>query len=84
MEIFEHDHEGLRLARAQEQTLDAVKELLAALRRVKPLKGGIIDRNVQDPEQGRPSRLEVRIEGKRFPVIFSWMFCGSSRGSISK
>ena len=61
-----HDHQqGLDLALPQQQTLDGVQHALAALGRIQGLPLRVLDRHVQEREegrQGRPQRLIQREE----------------------
>ena len=64
VQVLEHQQERLDLALAQEQPLDPVERLLAALRGVQPLPLGVVDRHVEEPEQRREGGLERPVQGE--------------------
>jgi hypothetical protein len=67
MEILEDEHDGLRLALAEEQSLDAFEDQPAALGGLKVLPLGVVGRGVENPQDGRQVRLERPVERQEAP-----------------
>jgi hypothetical protein len=64
VEILEREQQRLDLALPEEQPLDAVERLLAALRRVQPLPLGVVDRHVEEPEERQEGGLQRPVQGE--------------------
>ena len=64
MQVLEHQQQRLDLALPQEQPLDPVERLLAALRGVEPLPLGVVDRHLEEPEQRREGGLQRSVQGE--------------------
>ena len=62
LEILDEDEEGLDLALAQQQSLDAVERALTALGRIEPFPCGVAVSDVEQREQRGQRRLERRVE----------------------
>ena len=67
VEILENDQKGLDLRLAQQEARDRVERPLAALRRVETLPPGILDRQLEEGEQGRERGLQRTIQGEDLP-----------------
>jgi hypothetical protein len=70
VEILEHDEERLHLAFPEEQPLDAIERVLTTLRRLQVLPLGILNGDVQEPEEGRQGGLERPIQGEKLACRF--------------
>jgi hypothetical protein len=62
VEVFQDHEQGLLLAGTEQELLDGLERLLAALRGIKGLPLGILDRHVQEYQDGRHQGCEGRIE----------------------
>ena len=62
MQVLEHQDERLHLALAQQQTLHRVQDVLTALESVEMLPCRILDRDLQQRQEGWQSRPESLIE----------------------
>jgi hypothetical protein len=62
VKVLAQDHEGLDLGLPEQQPLDPVERALAPLRRFQPLPLEVLDRDVQEPEEGRQGGLEHPIQ----------------------
>ncbi len=67
MEVFEDYEQRLDLGFPQEQPLQCVKGLLATLAWIESFPGGILDRHVQEPQQGGKGRLQCPVQGQQLP-----------------
>ena len=83
MQVLEHQDERLHLALAQQQTLHRVQDVLTALESVEMLPCRILDRYLQQRQEGWQSRPESLIVSS-LPVTFSRMRRGSSPSSTWK
>jgi hypothetical protein len=64
VEIFQDHEQGLRLAGTEHELLDGLERLLAALGRIEGLPLGILDRHVQQCQEGRHQGREGGIEAQ--------------------
>ena len=84
VEILDDDHQRLDLTLAQQQTLDRVERLLASLDRVEGLPGRLVDRRVEERQQGRHLGPERRRERQDLAGDLLPDLRGSSRLSTAK
>ena len=64
VQVLEDQQQRLHLALAQQQALDGLEGALAALRGIEVLPVPVLDRHVQEREEGRQGRPEGRIQGE--------------------
>ena len=64
VEVFHHHEQGLHLAGTEQEALDGLERLLAALRGIKGLPLGILNGHVQECQDGRHHGGEGWIEGQ--------------------
>src|SRR5262245_31273731 len=63
VQILDEDEEGLDLALAHQEALDAVEGALATLSGVEAFPLGIVDGDVEESQEGRPPGLELAVQG---------------------
>jgi hypothetical protein len=63
VEVLDDQEEGLDAALPEPQVLEGGQRALPALRRIERLPGGLLNRYLQQAEDGRQTRLEGRIKG---------------------
>jgi hypothetical protein len=64
VQILEDQQQGLLLALPQDQTLHGLQGLLAALRRIEDLPGGVLHRHVQQRQEDRQGWPQGVVQGQ--------------------
>ena len=67
VQVLKDRQQRLHLALAQQQTLDGIERVLAALGGVQRLPCGVLDRYVEQREEWRQQRLERAVQAKHAP-----------------